>query len=447
MGAKKTLESVYKGFGVIQSAGQYGLKQGRNNENLQQNNEWMKLESEIQAVNEEIAFITLAVLPPLLNLIYPVVQVLGGLTNHLSIITPLLLGFGGAFAIFQFATRWGPGIKAAGVAMKDFVSDSIKILRYGAEEANKINKQREKNKKAVVPSNPFTLKAMGLMGIVGIVYSVASAIADLTGVANSGLGVICGAVSFVFQVVKNSFFWFLNVVFGIASVLEVIGQIFSPIVVGMQAAFFDACAAVDEFIVGIIKAFNNLPFIDIDVSGWEQSIKENRATAEAYWQKAEQKALENDDLKSIGEAFKAGRNTFKVFEDGWAGDAFQAGAAWGDSKAGQLSGMFDSFGGVQPAVAVPSVSVVESASSGVYGTTDAQVVCSLDDDTVGLMRQLVEKESSNEYTTNVQLHMVNNLSVKETVDVDRVVHAVIVGVQEAVAMGGERSPSARLAMA
>ena len=65
-----------------------------------------------------------------------------------------------------------------------------------------------------------------------------------------------------------------------------------------------------------------------------------------YAAKSSEAAGNKEDYQSIGDAFDGGMSTFDAFQNGWASDAFNAGAAWSGSIADKVSNfsLSDVFG-------------------------------------------------------------------------------------------------------
>lgn len=177
-------------------------------------------------------------------------------------------------------------------------------------------------------------------GLIAAIYAACSAIAKFTGIANSGFGVICGGINVVVQFFVNLGLTIANIALGIWNALgacaQNIGIAFGNVISGVQAWFYNLLSTALTVVAGICEALNKLPFVDFDYSGITNA-------ASDYAAKAAEASGNIQDFVSIGDAFNEGMSTFDTWQDGWVGDAFNAGANWGD---GVASGISDAVGGL-----------------------------------------------------------------------------------------------------
>ena len=131
-----------------------------------------------------------------------------------------------------------------------------------------------------------------------------------------------------------------NIALGIWNALgacaQNIGIAFSNVISGVQAWFYNLLSTALTVVAGICEALNKLPFVEFDYSGITNA-------ASDYAAKAAEASGNIQDFVSVGDAFNEGMSTFDTWQDGWAGDAFNAGANWGD---GVASGISDAVGGL-----------------------------------------------------------------------------------------------------
>ena len=113
-------------------------------------------------------------------------------------------------------------------------------------------------------------------------------------------------------------------------------QAFSNVISGVQAWFYNLLSTALTVVAGICEALNKLPFVEFDYSGITNA-------ASDYAAKAAEASGNIQDFVSVGDAFNEGMSTFDTWQDGWVGDAFNAGANWGD---GVASGISDAVGGL-----------------------------------------------------------------------------------------------------
>lgn len=196
------------------------------------------------------------------------------------------------------------------------------------------------NAVALITNGINAAMAAALMMSTGAIYAACSAIAKFTGIANSGFGVICGGINVVVQFFVNLGLTIANIALGIWNALgacaQNIGIAFGNVISGVQAWFYNLLSTALTVVAGICEALNKLPFVDFDYSGITNA-------ASDYAAKAAEASGNIQDFVSIGDAFNEGMSTFDTWQDGWVGDAFNAGANWGD---GVASGISDAVGGL-----------------------------------------------------------------------------------------------------
>lgn len=187
---------------------------------------------------------------------------------------------------------------------------------------------------------PITWIVVLVIALVAAIYAACSAIAKFTGIANSGFGVICGGINVVVQFFVNLGLTIANIALGIWNALgacaQNIGIAFSNVISSVQAWFYNLLSTALTVVAGICEALNKLPFVEFDYSGITNA-------ASDYAAKAAEASGNIQDFVSVGDAFNEGMSTFDTWQDGWVGDAFNAGANWGD---GVASGISDAVGGL-----------------------------------------------------------------------------------------------------
>lgn len=195
-------------------------------------------------------------------------------------------------------------------------------------------------KAAALLACPITWIVVLVIALVAAIYAACSAIAKFTGIANSGFGVICGGINVVVQFFVNLGLTIANIALGIWNALgacaQNIGIAFSNVISGVQAWFYNLLSTALTVVAGICEALNKLPFVEFDYSGITNA-------ASDYAAKAAEASGNIQDFVSVGDAFNEGMSTFDTWQDGWVGDAFNAGANWGD---GVASGISDAVGGL-----------------------------------------------------------------------------------------------------
>lgn len=296
---------------------------------------------------------------------------------------------------------------------------------------------------AALAACPITWIIVLIIALIAIIFAVCNAIAKMTGIANSGFGVITGGVNVVIQFFKNLGLTVANIALGIGNAIAALASnmmtAFHNAICSIQSWFYNLLSTALSVIEGICSALNKLPFVEFDYSGISSA-------ADDYAAKASEAAGNKEDYQSISDAFNEGFTTFDAFQDGWASDAFNAGAAWGDGIADKVSNfsLSDVFGQTD----IPNVGDYTSgfndaiANSGVgdsIGNIDdntSKIKDSLDvtEEDLKYLRDIAEQEAINRFTTaeiNVDMSGMQN-TVNSGDDIDGFMTKLTDSVNEAV---------------
>jgi tape measure domain-containing protein len=295
---------------------------------------------------------------------------------------------------------------------------------------------------AALAACPITWIIVMIIALIAIIFAVCNAIAKMTGIANSGFGVITGGVNVVIQFFKNLGLTVANIALGIGNAIAALASnmmtAFHNAICSVQSWFYNLLSTALSVIEGICSALNKLPFVEFDYSGISSA-------ADDYAAKASEAAGNKEDYQSISDAFNEGFTTFDAFQDGWASDAFNAGAAWGDGIADKVSNfsLSDVFGQTD----IPNVGDYTSgfndaiANSGVgdsIGNIDdntGKIKDSLDvtEEDLKYLRDIAEQESINRFTTaEVTINQTNNNNVSSDTDLDGFITALDDAMGEAI---------------
>lgn len=298
---------------------------------------------------------------------------------------------------------------------------------------------------AALMACPLTWIILLIIAVIAAIFAVCNAIAKMTGVANSGFGVITGGINVVIQFFKNLGLSVANIALGIGNAIAALASnmmtAFHNAICNVQSWFYNLLSTALTVIEGICAALNKLPFVEFDYSGISSA-------ADDYASKAAEAAGNKEDYKSIGDAFNEGMSTFDTFQDGWAADAFNAGASWGDGVADKVSGMFsmdniDLTGGVDTSML--SNDFANNAAQTAANTADTadsagRIADSVDisKENLKYLRDIAETEAINRFTTaEIEVTMNNNNTVSSDMDIDGMVDHLSAGVLEAMEQAAE----------
>nr|DAI93218.1 MAG TPA: tail length tape measure protein [Caudoviricetes sp.] len=358
-----------------------------------------------------------------LNIFDLVGSVAGFVADHWSIIEPIILGVAAAIVIYTAFTKGAEiASRAASLATNAWTA------AQGAFNA-------------VMSMNPVGLVIIAVVLLIAIIFAVCNAIAKTVDVANSGFAIITGAIFVVGATFKNLGLSIANIVIGIGSAIVAltsnIKTAFHNAISSVQSWFYNLLSTACSVIEKIAAALNQLPFVSFDYSGISSA-------ADEYAAKASKAAGNKEDYTSISSAFNDGFTTFDTFQDGWAANAFNAGAAWGNGISDKISNfsLSDIFGKTDIPNPDDYISGFSDAiaNSGAGGNLDSiaddtsAIKDSVDitDEDLKYLRDIAEQEAINRFTTaEIKLDMTNNNNVSSNADLDGIVDGMTTKVLEA----------------
>ena len=379
--------------------------------------------------------------------IFELVGTVGGfIADNWSVISPIIYGVIGALAVYAAYLGIVKGIEIASAAATAIhsVAMSAKIGVMAALTGQTMAATAaQMGYNGALYACPVVWIIMLLIALIAIIFAVCNAIAKMTGIANSGFGVITGGVNVVIQFFKNLGLTVANIALGIGNAIAALASnmmtAFHNAICNVQSWFYNLLSTACSVIENIAAALNKLPFVSFDYSGISSA-------ADDYAAKASEAAGNKEDYTSISDAFNEGFTTFDAFQDGLASDAFNAGAAWGDGVADKVSNfsLSDVFGQTD----IPNVGDYTSgfndaiANSGIgdgVGSIDdntGKIKDSLDvtEEDLKYLRDIAEQEAINRFTTaeiNVDMSGMQN-TVNSGDDIDGFMTKLTDSVNEAV---------------
>lgn len=360
------------------------------------------------------------------------------ISDNWSIIAPIVYGVVGALGAYLAIATIVNAItaisatisaaKAAAETMQAGATFTATAAQYGLN--------------AALMACPLTWIILLIIAVIAAIFAVCNAIAKMTGVANSGFGVITGGINVVIQFFKNLGLSVANIALGIGDAIAALASnmmtAFHNAICSIQSWFYDLLSTALSVIEGICVSLNKLPFVEFDYSGISSA-------ADDYAAKAAEAAGNKEDYKSIDDAFNEGMTTFDTFQDGWAADAFNAGASWGDGVADKVSGMFsmdniDLTGGVDTSMLSNDFAAQTAANTADTADSAGKIADSVDisKENLKYLRDIAETEAINRFTTaEIEVTMNNNNTVSSDMDIDGMVDHLSAGVLEAMEQAAE----------
>lgn len=295
-------------------------------------------------------------------------------------------------------------------------------------------------------ASPITWIVIAVIALVAGLVALCNWIAKTTGVAQTGFGVITGGINVVMQFFVNLGLTVANIALGmwnaLGAVCSNIGTAFHNVIANVQSWFYGLLSTALTVVAGICEALNKLPFVEFDFSGITSK-------ADEYAAKSAEAANSKEDYTSVADAFAEGFGTFDTFSDGWASDAFKAGAAWGDSVADQVSGMFDGLGYTPGTIddftnaAMGGSFAMDSLGSDVGDIADSTGSMAKSMDLTGeelkYLRDIAERDAINRFTTaEVKIDMSGMTNkIDGGADLDGVIRELTDGFSEALVTAAE----------
>lgn len=378
--------------------------------------------------------------------IFDLIGTVGGfIADNWSVISPIIYGVIAALAVYAAYLGIVKGIEIASAAATAIhsVAMSAKIGVMAALTGQTMAATAaQMGYNGALYACPIVWIIVLIIALIAIIFAVCNAIAKMTGVANSGFGVIMGCIFTVGALFKNLGLTVANIALGIGNAIAALASnmmtAFHNAICSVQSWFYNLLSTALSVIEGICSALNKLPFVEFDYSGISSA-------ADDYAAKASEAAGNKEDYQSISDAFNEGFTTFDAFQDGWASDAFNAGAAWGDGIADKVSNfsLSDVFGQTD----IPNVGDYTSgfndaiANSGVgdsIGNIDdntGKIKDSLEvsEDELKYLRDIAEQEAINRFTTaEVTINQTNNNNVSSDTDLDGFITALDDAMGEAI---------------
>ena len=212
-----------------------------------------------------------------------------------------------------------------------------------------------------------------------------------------------------------------------------IGVVFNNAWVFIQVAFW---SFVDVIMQGLksLAEFANTCLgwlgVNIDTSGFDFAKDKISELNEKY-----------QEFEDPIAAFNEGAVTFDTFQDGWAEEAFNSGAAWGDRVVDDIGTMLDGFGfGDLPDIPSPEDYANNFAAGGIGSgvediagnTGDIKDSLEITEEDLKYLRDIAEQETVNRFTTaEITIEQTNHNTVSGKMDIDGLVDGLTDKMSEA----------------
>lgn len=290
----------------------------------------------------------------------PVLQAISWLANNIEILTPIVLGLGGAFVVFQIAANWTKIAAASTTAYHAVVT--LLSIGFGVLTGNTAAASAAVfTFNSALLASPITWVVMGVVLLVAALYAGVAAFNKITGASVSATGLIAGTFLALFSHIAN------GVIFGInmfAAFGNFVGNVFNDPVAAVKILFLDMATTVLGYISkvahGIEDLINAIPGVEISITSGIDSLY-NRVQGAATQAKSEAEWVEYfkpQEYIDLAGAFQTGYNAganFNPFGGGsTTGDLSQytAGVSPYDEIAGTLGDISGSVKSIDKTVSM-----------------------------------------------------------------------------------------------
>ena len=287
-------------------------------------------------------------------------------------------------------------------------------------------------------ASPVMWVVMGIIALIAVLLAVTNAIAQVTGVTQSGVGIITGVIA-----VGGAFI--LNTIISLINSVITLGVSFWNMLANFAAAFGlifnDPIAAIEvmflslfNFIVSIVSSAAGIldtifgSDLQSAVQGFQDKIQTQINTTVENAGGNKPKTLDPSD-------YTMDRISY--------GDAFSMGADFGDGVVGGISDFFNktfNMDSVAPSVDLSDYTAgIGDGVKDIAGNTGAiENSLNVSEDELKYLRDIAEQEVINRFTTaEITINQSNENHITNGMDLDGVISALCDGVSEAIEVAAE----------
>ena len=287
-------------------------------------------------------------------------------------------------------------------------------------------------------ASPVTWVVMGIIALIAVLLAVTNAIAQVTGVTQSGVGIITGVIA-----VGGAFI--LNTIISLINSVITLGVSFWNMLANFAAAFglifTDPIAAIE---VMFLSLFNFIVSIVSSAAGILDTIfgSDLQSAVQGFQDKI-QTQINTTVENAGGDKPKTLDPSDYTMDRISYGDAFSMGADFGDGVVGGISDFFNktfNMDSVAPSIDLSDYTAgIGDGVKDIAGNTGAiKNSLNVSEDELRYLRDIAEQEVINRFTTaEITINQSNENHITNGMDLDGVISALCDGVSEAIEVAAE----------